>query len=230
MLNFQCSDKIVCMRPIFITGIGTDVGKTLISAIVTEALNADYWKPVQAGFADGTDAEWVKEHISNKVSVVHDELYRLHTPASPHIAARKDGIRIDLDTIVLQAASLQALTAPRPFVIEGAGGLLVPLNDHQMVADLAAALQARIVLVSRNYLGSINHSLLTAAHCCSKGLDVAGWIFNDDYLSYEDEIVQWSGYPSLGSVPHMPVINRDTIHAEAMRLQEGLREKLNLVS
>jgi dethiobiotin synthetase len=214
------------MRPIFITGIGTDVGKTLISAIITEAVNADYWKPVQAGFENGTDAQWIKEHITNDISVVHDELYRLHTPASPHIAARKDNITIDLDTIVQQSAALQALTGQRPFLIEGAGGLLVPLNNHQMVADLAAALQARIVLVSRNYLGSINHSLLTAAFCRSKGLDVAGWIFNDDYLSYEEEIVQWSGYPSLGSVPKLGTLSRETIHAEAGRLRQTLTQAL----
>lgn len=213
-------------KSIFITGIGTDVGKTLISAIVTETLHADYWKPVQAGFEHGTDAQWIKEHISNKTSVVHDELYRLHTPASPHIAAGKDGIRIDLDTIVQQAAALKTLTDQRPFIIEGAGGLLVPLNDQQMVADLAAALEAKIILVSRNYLGSINHSLLTAAYCRSKGLDVAGWIFNDDYLSYENEIVQWSGYPSLGSVPRLNDITKETISAEATRLRHTLMQAL----
>lgn len=213
-------------KPIFITGIGTDVGKTVISAIVTEALNADYWKPVQAGFADGTDAQWVKEHISNKISVVHDELYRLHTPASPHIAASKDGITIDLDTILRQAEVLKELAAQRPLVIEGAGGMLVPLNDQLMVADLAAALQARVVLVSRNYLGSINHSLLTAAFCRSKGLDVAGWIFNDDYLSYEDEIVRWSGYPSLGCIPRLDMVNRETIRHEVARLKQTLTQAL----
>jgi dethiobiotin synthetase len=213
-------------KPLFITGIGTDVGKTLISAIITEAVRGDYWKPVQAGFENGTDAQWVKEHISNDVSVVHDELYRLHTPASPHIAARKDGITIDIETIVQQSGSLQSLTGQRPFIVEGAGGLLVPLNNNQMVADLAAALQARIILVSRNYLGSINHSLLTASFCRSKGLDVAGWIFNDDYLSYEDEIVQWSGYPSLGSIPRLDIISRETIQAEAQRLRQTLTQSL----
>lgn len=214
------------MHPIFITGTGTDVGKTLIAAIITEALHADYWKPVQAGFENGTDAQWVKEHLTNSVSVVHDELYRLHTPASPHIAARKDGVIIDLTTIIQQSVSLQALAEGRPFIMEGAGGLLVPLNNDLMVADLIAALQAKVVLVSRNYLGSINHSLLTAAYCRSKGLDVAGWIFNDDYLSYEDEIVQWSGYPSLGSVPGLDDISKTTIHTEAVRLQQTFIQAL----
>jgi dethiobiotin synthetase len=211
---------------ILVTGIGTDVGKTLVSAIVTEALQADYWKPVQAGFADGTDAATVRALISNPVSVVHDELYRLHTPASPHIAARKDGLRIDLSTIVQQAQSLKALAAGRPFVVEGAGGLLVPLNETEKVSGLAKALNAKLVLVSRNYLGSINHSLLTAAYCRSHGLEVAGWIFSDDYMAYEEEIVQWSGYPSLGSIPAMPVINQATVKAEAERLRNGLAHLL----
>jgi dethiobiotin synthetase len=217
------------MRPIFLTGIGTDVGKTLVAAILTEALHADYWKPVQAGFAEGTDAGSVRELVSNAQSVIHDELYRLHTPASPHIAARKDGITIEKDTIVSQSHSLLSLTGNRPLLVEGAGGLLVPLNEQFMVGDLVQALHARVIIVSRNYLGSINHSLLTAAYCRSHNIDVAGWIFNDDYLSYEEEIVQWSGYPSLGSIPHMALINRETIHMQAMRLQETLREKLNLV-
>jgi dethiobiotin synthetase len=207
---------------IFVTGIGTDVGKTLVSAILTEALQADYWKPVQAGFADGTDAQRIRELISNPVSVAHDELYRLHTPASPHIAARKDGLRIDLSTIVQQAESLRSLTAGRPFVLEGAGGLLVPLNETEKVADLAKSLNAKLVLVSRNYLGSINHSLLTAAYCRSQGLHVAGWIFSDDYMAYEEEIVQWSGYPSLGSIPAMGAINKETVKAEAGRLHSSL--------
>lgn len=218
------------MQPIFITGIGTDVGKTLIAAIIAEALQADYWKPVQAGFENGTDAQLVKKLVSNAASVVHDELYRLHTPASPHIAARKDGITIQLDIILQQVAALQQLSGNRPLVIEGAGGLLVPLHDELMVADLAAALSAKIILVSRNYLGSINHSLLTAAYCRSKQLDVLGWIFNDDYLSYEDEIVKWSGYPSLGSIPGLETISNETISREAQKIKDRLFNALHALS
>lgn len=207
---------------ILLTGIGTDVGKTLVSAILTEALQADYWKPVQAGFADGTDADTVRALISNPVSVVHDELYRLHTPASPHIAARKDGLRIAIPTIVQQAEILEPLAGNRPFIVEGAGGLLVPLNETEKVADLAKALNARLILVSRNYLGSINHSLLTADYCRSHGLDVAGWIFSDDYMAYEDEIVGWSGYPSLGSIPALHSVTQSTVKEQADRLRDGL--------
>ena len=211
---------------ILVTGIGTDVGKTLVSAILTEALQADYWKPVQAGFAGGTDAETVRALISNPVSVVHDELYRLHTPASPHIAARKDGLRIAVSTIVQQAVILEPLAGSRPFIVEGAGGLLVPLNETEKIADLAKALNARLILVSRNYLGSINHSLLTADYCRNHGLDVAGWIFSDDYMAYEEEIVGWSGYPSLGSIPALDSVNQSTVKEQADRLRDGLAKFL----
>lgn len=213
-------------RPLFITGIGTDVGKTLVSAILTEALEADYWKPVQAGFEDGTDAAWVKQMLSNKISVVHEEVYKLKTPASPHIAARMDGIEIDGNLIKEKAISLMQAAPHRQLIIEGAGGLLVPLHKDLMVADLIKLLNARVVLVSRNYLGSINHSLLTAAYCKANELDVAGWIFNDDYMQYASEIVSWSGYPSLGAVPKLETIDRSIIKEQAIRVSKNLSEKL----
>src|SRR5580700_10430682 len=132
------------MRPIFITGIGTGVGKTLVSAIVAEALGAYYWKPVQAGFEEGTDAEWVEARISpaptDGTSVnrearitggrVFPELYKLRLPASPHIAARQEGVVISLEEIAAR------LPPARPLVVEGAGGLLAPLNDRQFMSDL----------------------------------------------------------------------------------------------
>jgi dethiobiotin synthetase len=205
------------MQPLFITGIGTDVGKTLVSSILAEALHAGYWKPVQAGYAHGTDSQWVSERITNPQGRVHPELYRLSMAVSPHIAAREEGLRVDLDEIVSAyrelaarrlepgARSLQPgarrLQLAAPIIIEGAGGLLVPLNDSEFVIDLAAKLDATLVLVSRNYLGSINHSLLTAAACNARGLRVAGWIFNDQYLDYEEEIVRWTGIPAIASIP-----------------------------
>jgi dethiobiotin synthetase len=214
-------------QPIFITGIGTGVGKTLVSAIVTEALGADYWKPVQAGFEDGTDTIAVKELLSNQQSVVHDELYKLKTPASPHIAARIDGITINNTSIQKKTTAILQQIGSKPLVIEGAGGLLVPLTETEMVADLITLLNAKVILVSRNYLGSINHSLLTAAYCRSKGIDVAGWIFNDDYMNYETEIVKWSGYPSLGSIPKLETIDKQMVSSQATKLRQSLTEILN---
>jgi dethiobiotin synthetase len=211
------------MRPIFITGIGTGVGKTLVAAIVAEALGADYWKPVQAGYAEGTDSEWVGRMIgagqndpSGVGRVVYPEVYRLALAASPHIAARQEGVRIDLDRILAEMpltaspddASRQLGKGSQPqgkgsqlLVVEGAGGLLVPLNEKEFVVDLVKKIDATVILVSRNYLGSINHSLLTAAVCKAHDLRVAGWIFNDQYLDYEREIVDWTGIPSIASIP-----------------------------
>jgi dethiobiotin synthetase len=204
------------MRPIFITGIGTGVGKTLVSAIVTEALDAWYWKPVQAGFDDGTDAEWVGERLTRQGRVL-PEVYKLKKPASPHIASREEGLRLSIASLIAQ------LPQPRPLIVEGAGGLLVPLNDGEFMADLALAMDATVILVSRNYLGSINHSLLTAEVCRQKGLKVAGWIFNDQYENYEEEIVHWSGYPRIGSLPF-----RESPDAEFVKVRAaGLKGALN---
>src|ERR1700744_3827646 len=190
------------MQSIFITGIGTGIGKTLVASIVTEALQAYYWKPIQAGVEHGTDTDWVKANTSRPPEFFLPETYKLAMAASPHIAAREEGISVDLDTIAMQYEQIvKTIPATHTLVIEGAGGLFVPLNETQFVLDLVKRLNATVILVSRNYLGSINHSLLTAAACRSNGLKVAGWIFNDQYLHYEQEIVQWSSCPSIYSIP-----------------------------
>ncbi|HEV2481671.1 MAG TPA: dethiobiotin synthase [Puia sp.] len=208
------------MKPIFITGIGTGVGKTMIAAMVTEALGAWYWKPVQAGFDEGTDAEWVGARISDKGRIL-PEAYKLRLPASPHIAAREEGAVISLDSLA------EKLPAQRPLVVEGAGGLFVPLNDTEFMADLALKLHATVILVSRNYLGSINHSLLTAEACKVRGLRVAGWIFNDHYMDYEGEIAQWSGLPSLASVPFREGPDAAFVREQALKMRPRLLEALD---
>lgn len=210
------------MTPIFITGIGTDVGKTIVSAIVTEALQADYWKPIQAGFETGTDALKVSNLISNSKTIIHTEVYKLEMPASPHIAARKENTNINLQNIINQ----QPQTPNHKLVVEGAGGIMVPLNEKEFVIDLIEQLNAKIILVSRNYLGSINHSLLTAQICKQRNLPVLGWIFNDTYLNYEDEIVEWSGYPKIGSIPFSTCINNTFIKQQADEIQLSLRKLL----
>jgi dethiobiotin synthetase len=213
-------------RPIFITGIGTEIGKTVVSAIVTESLKADYWKPVQAGFETGTDAQRVQQLLSNTQTVIHPEVYCLEMPASPHIAARAENKRIDIDLITEKATQIINQSEDRLLVIEGAGGLLVPLNDEKSIADLILSLNARVILVSRNYLGSINHSRLTAAYCKQAGIDVIGWIFNDQYLNYEAEIVEWSGYPSLGAIPYLTDIHPTFIREQADHISSNLNRYL----
>jgi dethiobiotin synthetase len=229
------------MKPIFITGIGTGIGKTLVSSIITMALDADYWKPVQAGYAAGTDSKVVRELINSQLNI-HQESYMLKLAASPHIAAREEGIRIELDkieddflkiqkskrvslreSITRQNSSTHTNTeslqpsdqADGYLVIEGAGGLLSPLNEQEFTTDLIQRIHARVVLVSRNYLGSINHSLLTALACRNNRLDIVGWIFNDQYLEYEEEIANWSGFPRIASVPFSNEIDHNFIRKQA---------------
>ena len=201
---------------IFVSGTGTGIGKTFVSAILAEALHADYWKPVQAGYATITDSDWVRNSLTNKKSVVHPETYRLKLAASPHIAAKQENI-----TISLQKIKQHLPSGDNDLIIEGAGGLMVPLNDHEFVTDLIRLLDVPVILVSRNTLGSINFSLLTALVCKQKGIRTVGWIFNDNYLDYEHDITRWSGIPSLGSIPYAPHIDSDFIIMQAERLKKG---------
>ena len=212
------------MKPIFLTGTGTGIGKTVIAAILAEALGADYWKPVQAGFADGTDSQWVQSMLSNSQSRTHPEAYKFAMAASPHIAARAEGASISMTTLTEFISVIWQ--REKALIIEGAGGLMVPLNDQKFVLDLIKALDARVILVSRNYLGSINHSLLTAAACSAHRLDVMGWIFNDQYLDYETEIAAWSGYPIIGSIPRTENMNKDFIAEQAERIRPALNHLL----
>ncbi len=209
-------------KPIFITGIGTGVGKTIISAIISEALQADYWKPIQSGTVEGTDSVYVQSLLTNRDSKIHPEVVKFQMPASPHIAAREEGIQISISSIV---DSMPA-TADKYLVIEGAGGLMVPINDKQFIIDLIESLNAQVVLVSRNYLGSINHSLLTAQLCKQRGITVAGWIFNDQYLDYENEIVQWTGYLKIGSLPFCENIDRQFVKEQSAQIQASLIKAL----
>ena len=207
------------MNPLFVTGIGTGIGKSLVSAILVEALQADYWKPVQAG-AQTTDSEWIKQVISNKQSKIFPETYCLKMPASPHISARLEGKTISIEKI--KNDYIEIAKQSERLIIEGAGGLLVPLNQEEFVIDLIRKLNADVILVSRNYLGSINHSILTAKACQQNKLNVKGWIFNDQYLDYEHEIVDWSGYQKLGSVPKASEINSGFIQEQAELLKKTL--------
>jgi dethiobiotin synthetase len=203
-------------KTVFITGMGTGVGKTYISAIIAGALQADYWKPVQAGFEGTTDTQWVSNITGIKT---HREAYKLKLAASPHIAAREENINISIPDILKSMPD-----TGRNLVIEGAGGLMVPLNENEFVADLIIAMDVPVILVSRNMLGSINHSLLTAMACREKGIKVLGWVFNDDYLNYENEIVKWSGVPSMGSIPFHPDPDKEFIREQGNKLRNKLEK------
>jgi dethiobiotin synthetase len=165
---------------LFITGIGTNVGKTVVSAVLTEALQADYWKPIQSGVLEGKDSDTVKTLISNDKSIFHPETYLLNEPLSPHFAAKLDGVVIELDKI-------QFPKTTNHLIIEGAGGLLVPINDTQYVIDIAKKLDCEIVLVVSSYLGCINHSLLSIDYLLRNHFKIKALVFNG---TFEAEVKQ----------------------------------------
>lgn len=181
------------------------MGKTIASAILVEALNADYWKPIQAGDLDNTDTMKVRSLISNSRSAIHPETFRLSQPMSPHAAAAIDKIKIKLEDIVLPKTS-------NTLIIEGAGGLMVPLNDESLVIDLIEKLNAEVILVSKNYLGSINHTLLSVNALKSRNIPIAGIIFNGiPARSSEEYILKYTGLKRLLTIDEEKTIDRSTI-------------------
>jgi dethiobiotin synthetase len=200
---------------LFITGISTDVGKTVASAIIVEALQADYWKPVQAGDLHHSDTHKVKAYVSNHKTVFHPNSYALQTPASPHFAAEVDGISIDLKKIE------EPLTQNH-LVIEGAGGLYVPLNDTDCVIDLIQP-DYEVIVVSRHYLGSINHTLLTIEALKNRKLNIAGIIFSgDENKATESIILSKTGINCIGRIDQEPYFDQNVIKEYARLFRENL--------
>jgi len=202
---------------LFITGISTDVGKTIASAIIVEALQADYWKPIQAGDLDNSDSHKIKSYISNNKTIIHENSYKLNTPASPHFAAEIDGISIDLKKIIEPKTTNQ-------LVIEGAGGLLVPLNETDCIIDLIQK-DYKVIIVSRHYLGSINHTLLTIEALKNRKINIAGIIFNgNENKSTEAIILNKSGIKCIGRIEHEPYFDQNVIREYANLFLKNLNE------
>lgn len=200
---------------LFITGISTDVGKTVASAIIVEALQADYWKPIQAGDLAYSDTHKVQSLISNTQSQFHPNSYALQTPASPHLAAAKDGITINLKKI-------QEPATTNHLVIEGAGGILVPLNETQSVVDIIQP-DYKVIVVSRHYLGSINHTLLTIEALQNRNIHVAGIIFSgDENASSESIILNRTGLPCIGRIDQEPYFDTNVVFEYADLFRENL--------
>lgn len=205
---------------LFITGIGTDVGKTIASAIITEALEADYWKPIQAGDLENSDSHKVKRYISNTKTKFHPNSYRLNTPASPHYAAALDSVTIDIKKI-------QEPETENHLVIEGAGGLLVPLNTTETIADLIQP-DYKVIVIARHYLGSINHTLLTIEALKHRNITIAGIIFNgDENKATEDIIINTTGMHVLGRIENEPFFDTTVIRSYADIFRDNLL-KLNM--
>ncbi|MCH2234267.1 MAG: dethiobiotin synthase [Crocinitomicaceae bacterium] len=184
------------MKPIFVTGIGTEIGKTYCSAVLTELYQADYWKPVQAGELDALDSDVVRNHCTNSKTKIHPEQFLLSEPMSPHAAARIDGIELNLEDFKIPETDNQLL-------IEGAGGLMVPINDKgDLIIDLIKHLDAEAILVSKNYLGSINHTLLSVEALKSRNIPIKGILFNgEENKETQKVIAEITGVEILGRVP-----------------------------
>jgi len=196
------SDK----KTIFVTGIGTGIGKTIVAAVLVEKLQADYWKPVQSGDLQDSDSIKVKQLVSNSKTRFFPETYRLTQPYSPHKSAALDGITIIAENFVLPETQ-------NDLIIEGAGGLMVPLNDSFLIIDLIKKSSAEVVLVSRNYLGSINHTLLSIFALKQYQIPVRGIIFNGARDIYsEDYILKSTGIPLLGYLPDFENLSSEIIH------------------
>lgn len=199
-------------KPIFISGIGTGVGKTVASAILVEKLKADYWKPIQSGDLDHSDTDAVKKLVSNKISKFHPEAYRLSQPFSPHKAAHLDGIRINIDAITLPQTE-------NTLIIEGAGGLMVPLNEKDLMIDLIQKIDAELVLVISHYLGSINHSLLSIELLMQRKIPIKGLIINGNPDPYsEDILLHYKNINLIGRVQQYAQLDAEAVRAAATGL------------
>ena len=193
------------MRKIFVAGIGTDVGKTVVSAVLVQALKADYWKPIQTGADFDSDTEHVKKLVTNDTSVFHKEAYSLKASVAPYAAAQAENIRIDINSICIPKVA-------HTLIIEGAGGLLVPINEKDLMTDLIKKLNTEIILVVQNYLGSINHTLLSIEALKSRNMPVLGIIISGvENTASEEVILQHGGLPLLGRINRETNITPETI-------------------
>ncbi|MDD4975580.1 MAG: dethiobiotin synthase [Bacteriovorax sp.] len=188
---------------IFITGTDTNVGKTLISTILALKLNYKYWKPIQCGLSEMSDSDWVKQYIGN--DRIQKETYSLRDPLSPHLAARNDNQEIHLHKIINQFPVDKT-------IIEGAGGLLVPLNAKEYLIDLIPKDKCKIILVARSTLGTINHTLLSIEALKNRNLDLWGVVMMGNKNHDNKLAIEWYGKTMvLAEIPFVKKINKESL-------------------
>jgi dethiobiotin synthetase len=210
-------------KDIFVTGIDTNVGKTVVSAILAQALHADYWKPVQSGNVEGTDAATIKGLISNPKSRIHPEAYNLKAAIVPAHAAYLEGVTIE-------PSRIQLPETPNRLVVEGAGGILVHLRRDFMIVDLIKHLRLPVVLVSKNYLGSINHTLLSIEALQNRDIEVLGVIYNGERSAHmRDLVYDTTGIPEIGSVRTSATLDRQFIDKQSLELYSSLKKHFAIV-
>ena len=206
--------------PLVITGIHTDIGKTVCAAVLARALQCDYWKPIQAGALDNSDSQHVQRWSGLPAEHIHAEAFRLSLAASPHIAAHAEGIDIEL-------SDLAPPNATRPLLIETAGGVCSPINPRQVVADLLAHYHWPTVLVVRHYLGSISHTLSAIDALNARGVRILGLIVSGDaHADSEQFITEYSQLPILAHIPRLNPLSNEAIAAQAEPLRSALPSEL----
>lgn len=210
------------MKRIFVTGIGTEVGKTVSSAVLVEALKADYWKPIQSGDLDFTDSHKIKKW-TKAAGTIHPETYAFKIPASPHYSSREEGIEIQLNAFKIPETD-------NFLVVEGAGGLLVPINERETILDLIKTLKIPLALVSTAYLGSINHTLLSLEKIRQEGLDLAVLIFTGT-RNMESESIILKLFPSIKGkviwIDEMTSVDESSVEKTAGKIKEPLKKILD---
>jgi dethiobiotin synthetase len=206
---------------LIVAGIHTGIGKTVCSAIMAQALGFDYWKPVQAGDLHASDSIFIKRNVTNNKTTIHQEAFCLTRAASPHYAAFEDHVAI----------SLEAFSVPSThnnLIVETAGGVMTPLSDTLLNIDLIKHLNLPVVLVSNNYLGSINHTLLSIQALRHAAVQLLGIVFSGEEVpSTRQFILQYSGLPMLLSIPQFAQLNQESITNFAASVSNDLKNKLN---
>lgn len=200
-------------KKFIVTGIGTDIGKTVVSAIITQALDASYWKPIQAGDLDNSDSLKVQNWTTDSVTIL-PEVFQLSQPMSPHAAAEIDGVEIAKEAFQLPLVEGN-------LVVEGAGGLMVPLNNKGLLLiELFKEWNLPVIVVSRHYVGSINHTLLTIEALKNRKIDIQGIIFvGDKNEATESFILNYTDLKMIARIPLTNKVNTEFIQNQARILK-----------
>jgi dethiobiotin synthetase len=200
-----------------ILGIHTGIGKTIASAVLVEALHADYWKPIQAGDLENSDSKKVSSWLSNQASRVHPEAFRLTKPLSPHEAAAHDGVKVEIETLSWPETD-------NFLVVETAGGVLSPVNAHATVADFVSHYHLPSILVVRHYLGSINHTLASMEVIRARKIKLLGIVVSGTPNAASQSFIEgYSGIKFLTTIPEMPTVTRTSIQEAASVIHGDLK-------
>lgn len=213
-MNSEIAAKNLEQKQLFITGIGTEVGKTVCSAVLTKYFKADYWKPVQSGDLDFSDSMKIKNWIGEN-TLCHPETYRFQLAASPHQSAKEEGITIDLTEFTLPETE-------NNLIVEGAGGLIVPLNDNEFIIDLIERLNIPAALVVRNYLGCINHTLLSISALAQREIKLEYLILNGDFPQDTERVIckNIQQETKIIRIPDLENITKENIESIVKQLEK----------